>query len=444
VLYQTGIGTGGATGISDSIAGTFGYGVDVHVLEAYTFFSNNYEKDDQLFLFGFSRGAFTARAIAALICNAGLLKKKHLQHLSKIYQLYKDRRDTKAKRDKFQEELKELVEVHKLEFHKEVLIYHLGLWDTVGSLGIPRTWISNGLNKLGIYPSWNEHYNYHDTSFPNPTQHEGWKAFIIAASQALSLEENRISFAPTLLYDPHQEQEDIPVGHGTMFHQVWFPGVHTDVGGGYERAYDDISDITFAWMVDRCSEYLKFRPIKELHEEIKKTSLHDIDESTRTDPIPTKKGWALSDRHDETLSWKFKLGGTMARTPGQYFLDKHHDELKGDYQTKEYVHVSVRMRMLRKEEDGKPWRPAALEGFELKKNEEGYYWHKVVEGPDKKPKDIKLREWGLNYALPFENLLRTPADDEILKNEEESLALTKAEKKSPSWLASWLPWNWGK
>ncbi|KAG8803013.1 hypothetical protein FRC18_007406, partial [Serendipita sp. 400] len=69
VLYQTGVGTGGLTKISDDIAGAFGFGVDLHVLEAYTFFSSNYESGDQLFLFGFSRGAFTARAIASLICH---------------------------------------------------------------------------------------------------------------------------------------------------------------------------------------------------------------------------------------------------------------------------------------------------------------------------------------------------------------------------------------
>ncbi|KAG8859921.1 hypothetical protein FRB91_005791 [Serendipita sp. 411] len=437
VLYQTGVGTGGVTGLSDGLSGAFGYGVDLHIKEAYTFFSINYEAGDRLFLFGFSRGAFTARAIASLICNAGLVKKRYLQYLPMIYEEYMKRRDEKDKRNGFKEWLKTEAEgKYKIEFHTNVEIWHLGVWDTVGSLGVPRTWISNA---LGWNPIWNEHYGYHDTSFPIPTDRDSWRGYIITSSQALALDETRISFSPTLLYAPIQKQEDIQVDHGSQFNQVWFPGVHTDVGGGYERAYHDISDIAFAWMVDRCHGQgeLKFRPFEELHEEMKQTSLSDAERSkfrlfTSVPPEPTDCGWAMSKQHDEANTWKFKLGGTMPRTPGQYFLDKKHDELKTEYDTRELIHVSVRLRMMK----DPTWKPAALAGFELKKDETGYYWLKTMK---KTGKQIRLDEWGLNYGGDLGDLLRTPEDNALLDDKDKSLGIEMVKERG-SWFLSWL---WG-
>ncbi|KAG8800318.1 hypothetical protein FRC20_007719 [Serendipita sp. 405] len=355
VLYQTGVGTGGVTGLSDGLSGAFGYGVDLHIKEAYTFFSINYEAGDRLFLFGFSRGAFTARAIASLICNAGLVKKRYLQYLPMIYEEYMKRRDEKDKRNGFKEWLKTEAEgKYKIEFHTN-------------------------------------------------------------------------------------KQEDIQVDHGSQFNQVWFPGVHTDVGGGYERAYHDISDIAFAWMVDRCHGQgeLKFRPFEELHEEMKQTSLSDAERSkfrlfTSVPPEPTDCGWAMSKQHDEANTWKFKLGGTMPRTPGQYFLDKKHDELKTEYDTRELIHVSVRLRMMK----DPTWKPAALAGFELKKDETGYYWLKTMK---KTGKQIRLDEWGLNYGGDLGDLLRTPEDNALLDDKDKSLGIEMVKERG-SWFPSWL---WG-
>lgn len=105
-------------------------------MEAYTFLASNYEYGDEISLFGFSRGAFTARAIASLICNAGLLRKESLQNLPTIYDEYKSRRDTPEKRQSFEKFLED--NKKDFDFHESVVIRILGLWDTVGSLGIQK------------------------------------------------------------------------------------------------------------------------------------------------------------------------------------------------------------------------------------------------------------------------------------------------------------------
>ncbi|KAG8846271.1 hypothetical protein FRB91_000956 [Serendipita sp. 411] len=442
VLYQTGVGTGGITRISDGLAGAFGWGVDLHVLEAYTFFSNNYETDDQLFLFGFSRGAFTARAIASLVCNIGLLKKEHLRYLPMIYKRYKERRASKESRDEFERWFEETKGLLGIEVHSKIAIHHLGLWDTVGSLGVPKTWISHALSKVGISFNLNKEYEYHDTSFPIPSS--DWKGFIVAASQALSIDETRLSFSPTLMYAPIQPANELAFGHGTGFSQVWFPGVHTDIGGGYSRSYQDISDITFAWMVDRCKGSLKFRPTRNLHEELRQPSLPILDPVYEADKVlpdpPVCKGWGQSVLHDEARSLKFRAGGTAARTPGQYFLDKTHEILGTGFETREEVHVSVRMRMMQ----DPTWRPAALAGFKLTKHEDGrYYWYKIVKQRGKEPKEVALPEWGVeNGNDDLGGCLLEPEEVARLGNEEHIFNIEVIPEEGFKWV-SLFPWNWG-
>ncbi|KAG8772821.1 hypothetical protein FRC19_000117 [Serendipita sp. 401] len=439
VLYQTGVGTGGLTKISDDIAGAFGFGVDLHVLEAYTFFSSNYESGDQLFLFGFSRGAFTARAIASLICHVGLLDKQHLKYLPMIYKRYKERRGSKEKRDEFDRWFEETKELLGFELHTKVEIRHLGLWDTVGSLGVPRTWISQTLSRVGINLDLNKEYEYHDTSFPIPK--DDWKGCIFAASQALSIDETRISFSPTLLYAPIQPQTDMTSRHGTSFSQVWFPGVHTDVGGGYSRSYKDMSDITFAWMVDRCKGFLKFRPIRDLHEELRQPSVSIPDPVYEADkPMPGPpacNGWAMSILHDEAKSLKFRAGGAAVRIPGQYYLDKKHEELGTELETREGIHASVRMRLMK----DPTWRPAALAGFKPMMHDDGrYYWHRIINISGKEPKEIVLPEWGLKNDGDLCGCLLDTEDVGMLEDKESFLRIQAVPEKKFGWISSLL-WN---
>ncbi|KAG8859911.1 hypothetical protein FRB91_005781 [Serendipita sp. 411] len=319
VLYQTGIGTEGPglTGISEGLTSAFGLNLDVHVLEAYTFFANNYEDGDRLFLFGFSRGAFTARAVASLICNAGLLKKDSLQYLPMIYKEYKSRLNPQPDDEDFE------------------------------------TWMEKRKN-------------------------------------------------------------------------TWFPGVHTDVGGGYERAYRDISDLTFAWMVDRCSGQLDFEPIEVLHEQLLKPSFHPKDPE---DPIGALKNvskpseWGLSKEHDEFHTLKFRLAGAINRTPGQYFLNTEIDKGNVKYTTNEYMHPSVRMRLLEKKDGG--WKPPSLGGFKFEKgqNEHEYQWRAEVDLVDGKKETVIIPEEPVPWEGSFEGRLLTAYARRVLADETRALAL---------------------
>ncbi|KAG8757298.1 hypothetical protein FRC14_002181, partial [Serendipita sp. 396] len=448
VLYQTGIGTEGPglTGISEGLTSAFGLNLDVHVLEAYTFFANNYEDGDRLFLFGFSRGAFTARAVASLICNAGLLKKDSLQYLPMIYKEYKSRLNPQPDEDDFET----WMEKRKNVFHMRtgVVIYILGLFDTVGSLGVPKTSLSNMVEKFGFHLPWSNKYGYHDTSFPVPTKKDlgtqesseqseapegseqsapkdNWKGFIWRTYQALSLDECRASFDPTLLYHPVQTERPT-IGDGPEFFQTWFPGVHTDVGGGYERAYRDISDLTFAWMVDRCEGQLDFEPIEVLHEQLLKPSFHPKDPE---DPIGALKNvskpseWGLSKEHDEFHTLKFRLAGAINRTPGQYFLNTEIDKGNVKYTTNEYMHPSVRMRLLEKKDGG--WKPPSLGGFKFEKgqNEHEYQWRAEVDLVDGKKETVIIPEEPVPWEGSFEGRLLTAYARRVLADETRALAL---------------------
>ncbi|KAF9534213.1 hypothetical protein CPB83DRAFT_322884 [Crepidotus variabilis] len=384
VLYQSGVGTEDSLGTGGAWAGIVGAGVDEHILQAYTFFVNNYEKGDYLYIFGFSRGAFTARALASFICNAGLLKREKIQFLPILYKEYKDRLKPRTDKKTFSE----LLEERKEDFatHDEVLIALLGLWDTVGSLGMPQTWVSTTRGLVTGSPGRHESPGHHDTSFPVASSKENWKGHIWKAYQALALDECRTSFQPTLLYAEKEALENAAVGHGTEFQQVWFPGVHTDVGGGYSRAPGDISDIALTWMIDMCSFQLQFRDQDALLRELRVPSSEGLDPSHPDKPPPAQTPWGLSKEHDEYHTAKFVGAGWVTRTPGQYFTNMK-DEV--EIVTNEAIHESVRYRMT----NLKPkWEPPALAGFKLVKDKDGYYsWEKEVT-TKKGKKTIPLRE----------------------------------------------------
>jgi uncharacterized protein (DUF2235 family) len=158
----------------------FGRGLDIHVLEAYHFFVHNFEVGDRILMFGFSRGAFAARAIASFIVNVrlhflllptsshpvtqvGLLKKEYIEYLPPIYQEYKKHFRPK-KRHLWQQWLADNKELLLPMMHKQVLIPVLGLWDTVGSLGIPESRFSKYFAWTHLRSFWNEKYAFLDSS----------------------------------------------------------------------------------------------------------------------------------------------------------------------------------------------------------------------------------------------------------------------------------------
>src|SRR5262249_13335108 len=128
LYYHKGVGTSTFEHFS---GGAFGRGVSHNVQDAYMFLVEDYGgPDDEIFLFGFSRGAYTARSVAGLLRNAGLLRREYAGKLDAAYELYRDRTDATHPRSIE-------AELFRKSFSREVRIKCIAVWDTVGALGVP-------------------------------------------------------------------------------------------------------------------------------------------------------------------------------------------------------------------------------------------------------------------------------------------------------------------
>ena len=245
VFYQNGVGSQGGL-LTRLQGGLTGDGFKDNVREAYSFIATNHAGGDEIFLIGFSRGAFTARSVAGLIKAIGLLTKQGLPYFSEIFEDYVHRKD-KYYRPKYpnipfprkpsidnpayKRELKarDMTELH-------IKIKAIGVWETVGSLGVPRVpW----LEKLGLQSGKMRAYQFYDTTLDNHIEN---------AFQALALDEKRAAFMPALW--------EIPRGCTTNLKQCWFPGSHSNVGGGYPD--QEIANITLAWMMAQLEPFIDF------------------------------------------------------------------------------------------------------------------------------------------------------------------------------------------
>ena len=158
------------------------------------------------------------------------------------------------------------------------------------------------------------------------------------AFHALALDEHRGTFSPTLWYIP-PNKANIPTVRRTKLKQCWFPGVHTDVGRGYDdHVPGDIADITFAWMVDQCRGLLQFHdgriPGMLERGDYKKPEGDWAEKERAKDERARReakaKNWGLADIHD-SMTFLFKLGRSVDRTPGQYvFKSRGSPRLKTD------------------------------------------------------------------------------------------------------------------
>jgi uncharacterized protein (DUF2235 family) len=203
VFYQSGVGSEGDL-FNRLAGGGVGLGLSRNVRDAYAFICNNYGEGDEIFLFGFSRGAYTARSVGGLIGYAGLIGKRDLDRFDHLWGGYRlrDKIDNPDPRPDF-------------KTRQAVRIKAIGVWDTVGSLGVP-----GNLDKV-----FTEFYKFHDT---------GLGLHIDNAFHALALDERRKAFLPTLWHvDP--KAKDDPKARNQVLKQVWFAGVHSNVGGGYDE-----------------------------------------------------------------------------------------------------------------------------------------------------------------------------------------------------------------
>ena len=222
--YDSGVGSSTYSLRDKILGGIAGAGIDKNIRDLYTFILMNYEKGDEIYLFGFSRGAYTARSLAGLIRNCGILKKENLYLVDRAYELYRDRND-------YTYPDSDLMVSFKNDYCVELLtrIKFLGVWDTVGSLGIPLPWYR-------IYNR--EKYKFHDVKLSSS---------IDFAYHALAVDERRKLFEPTL-WEISDKAENGKVKGQTM-EQRWFAGVHCNIGGGYKDK--KLSDLALKWLMEK-------------------------------------------------------------------------------------------------------------------------------------------------------------------------------------------------
>jgi hypothetical protein len=217
-------GVGGSYGVDRVLGGAFGLGLFSHVLEGYRFLAQNYEEGDEVFVFGFSRGAYTARSMVGMVGKVGLLTRKALveERLPEAVARYR-RRDPLG--GKFGSSAAEFRHDY---CHSGTPIRFLGVFDTVGALGVPGAALRR-------------RHQFHDLGLSDAVQ---------CARQALAADEPRMKFEPCLWEaGPTSPSDD----HGDRrVRQVWFEGVHSDVGGGY--AETGLSDTTLLWMVTEANK----------------------------------------------------------------------------------------------------------------------------------------------------------------------------------------------
>lgn len=211
-LYLRGVGSTGLA-VQRLVGGAFGEGVDDNIRSGYMFLAQNYVPDfgDEIFIFGFSRGAFTARSLVGFIASSGLLKRQHLGDLAKAWTYYRtvEHRSPAG-----------FCKMYGSDCHTDARVRFLGVWDTVGALGIPSTLLGSLTRR---------EYEFHDT---NPS------AIVEVARHALAIDEHRDEFVPTLWTGESPPGSDI--------RQMWFAGAHADVGGGYLKR--GLADIPLHWM----------------------------------------------------------------------------------------------------------------------------------------------------------------------------------------------------
>ncbi|QIW96566.1 hypothetical protein AMS68_002084 [Peltaster fructicola] len=406
VYYQAGIGTG--IGLTNHIInGATGRGLAEHIREAYVFLASNYAEHDDLvlrdsiFLGGYSRGAYTARSIGGLLGAVGLLKKTAMQYFYDIFldwehageKHYKPRFfnayfSDEAERKKYKpndalahvegaENIDKYMDEYRrqlvlLGLSQEVKIKSIGVFETVGALGIPVNPVLQRI--LPFLPSFFREYSWFDTRLGSHVE---------SGFQALALDEKRAPFHPAVWEKPDMD-------NSVILEQVWFPGSHANVGGG-GHAGTGISDLTICWMMDHLAghtlppekefnslDWIKFDDayIEKFYSQRVEAYNKMVADGKATSPF---RGWSLGLIYN-SFQFPQNLIGKRVRTPGQYhftsYITGREDPNKPLRNTNEFVHASVRARIHLGGRAPEPdWNTAFPWGFNiLPRISQAYYW----------------------------------------------------------------------
>jgi len=216
-FYDDGVGVDGNP-IEKLTGAAFGDGLFQKIKDGYTRIAQVYEQADNIFLFGFSRGAYTARSLAGMIAICGLpTQNPDDQMVETAFQAYRDKDQRAAL----------LAELNAKYAMFDARLTMVGVWDTVGALGIPA--IFGGVGPL---------FEFLDTTLHPDVRN---------AYQSLAIDERRAQFMPTLWTGAPVE--------GQQVEQVWFTGVHSDVGGSYADDANGtcLADVTLGWIMSKAA-----------------------------------------------------------------------------------------------------------------------------------------------------------------------------------------------
>jgi len=248
VYYDEGVGTEEGESLT---GGIFGAGLLRNLSEAYRFIIFNHAPGDEIHIFGFSRGAYTARSLAGLLATSGLVSRRHAGRANEAIARYRKREASQSFHEAmlaFRSECSpdlcvsededdwrcRNVEGHTPGAQPRLRVTYLGVWDTVGSLGIP--------GYIAFANTVNRGFQFHDVSL---------SPMVDRARHAVAIDERKYDFAPTL-WDNLDELNALrradPTAPDAPYQQVWFPGVHGSVGGGGERR--GLSDAALVWIWD--------------------------------------------------------------------------------------------------------------------------------------------------------------------------------------------------
>ncbi|KAG7128483.1 hypothetical protein HYQ45_011905 [Verticillium longisporum] len=417
IAYNPGVGSGNA--LDRVTGGMLGVGLEQAIREVYNFICTNYVDGDEIVLVGFSRGAFTARSVADMVASIGLLTPAGLDYFFAIFDDYEHMGSSKRAQEDFlcddlppyagqlgEDKLR--WEAHRKDIYRRwlktlgytrdthadgrtlITIKALGVWDTVGTLGVP---------PVPIIDTW----KFTNTEVSDRVEN---------AFQALALDEPRFAFRPALWERVRENR--------TNLKQVWFPGNHGGVGGGWHD--QQIATISLAWMCDQLStvgiEFSLPRMTEVFLEGLRYNAAHPFPVVGTTSPLPawasflwqqqpkllpwgspdicrathivrdetehddatckhprarpeqywqTARSWALGQIRAPTSRLQMMAGETV-RNPGLFMradCDTNKDTDQPLLNTNERIHSSVRVRLACEGlglDDGETWRCRSLSG----------------------------------------------------------------------------------
>lgn len=250
-FYDDGVGTQKFV-VFKLLGGAFGWGYSRNIRQLYKFLVLNYEPGDSIYLFGFSRGAYTVRGLAGLVLKSGILNRHEFNtsaELEKavwaVFRNYRDgyksifgtlRRWLRPAYTKAYADYKKRKWIHEFDSDGEIEkpFRFIGVWDTVDAVGLPIDWLADGLDLL-------VRVRFRDRVLDKNVE---------KACHAVSIDDERRSFWPVMWTEKIEQHGQETTDN--RIEQVWFPGVHSNVGGGYPK--DQVAQVALEWMMTRAEQ----------------------------------------------------------------------------------------------------------------------------------------------------------------------------------------------